>query len=92
VFWIVQEEAHILNIAVRPELRGKGIGKKLLEFSLGVMEEAGVVEVLLEVRRSNEAATRMYEDFGFEEIFTRKDYYGDEDAVVMRLEFEEGLI
>ncbi|MBI5599744.1 MAG: ribosomal protein S18-alanine N-acetyltransferase [Deltaproteobacteria bacterium] len=85
VFWIVAGEGHILNIAVDPELRGMGLARRLLAFILDFMSEKGVSEVYLEVRRSNEAARGLYHSSGFEEAFVREGYYGDEDAIVMRL-------
>ena len=46
-----------------------------------------VFEVFLEVRKSNAAARVLYRSFGFTEAFERKNYYGDEDAIVMTLVF-----
>lgn len=81
------EEAHILTIAVRPELRGQGIGRWLLLHLLAEAQEAGCASVLLEVRPSNEAAIRLYESLGFAVIGRRKRYYPDkEDALVLQLE------
>ncbi len=85
IFWIVYGEAHILNIAVHPDFRRRGIAKGLLNYSLDLMRERGVCEVYLEVRRSNAAALNLYRSAGFEKIYIRRNYYGDEDAVVMRL-------
>ena len=89
VFWIVDGEAHILNIAVKPEMRNMGLAKKLLSFSLGFMFEKGVRNAYLEVRTSNESAKKLYDRFGFKEVYVRKKYYGNEDAVVMMLDMEE---
>lgn len=92
VFWIVEAEGHILNIAVDPELRSMGLARRLLAFMLDFMEDGGVREVYLEVRRSNLAARKLYRSLGFEEVFTRQNYYGDEDAVVMRLTLSAGIL
>ncbi|MBI3754799.1 MAG: ribosomal protein S18-alanine N-acetyltransferase [Deltaproteobacteria bacterium] len=91
IFWVVANEAHILNIATHPDFRRRGIAKRFLVFALGRLEEAGVEEVFLEVRRSNIHAQRLYMGFGFKEIGIRKGYYGDnnEDAIVMALELEQ---
>ncbi|MBZ0220750.1 MAG: ribosomal protein S18-alanine N-acetyltransferase [Candidatus Methylomirabilis sp.] len=86
VFWIVHGEAHILNIAVAPALRGRGVASKLLALMLQLMKRNMVYEVFLEVRVSNEAARSLYKKFGFREAFVRKNYYGDEDAIVMVLD------
>ncbi len=87
VFWIVTDEAHILNIAVDPELRRQGLAKRLLCVALSFMEDRGVDVVHLEVRRSNTPAINLYRRFGFEEVYIRENYYGNEDAIVMRLVF-----
>ena len=87
IFWVVADEAHILNIVTHPDFRRRGIAKRLFMFTLGRLEGIGVREVFLEVRRSNISAQKLYRDFGFEEIGIRKGYYGNnnEDAVVMAL-------
>ena len=86
VLWIVHGEAHILNIAVTPEYRGRGIASRLLGLMLALMKRNLVYEVFLEVRVSNEAARDLYKKFGFSEAYIRKNYYGDEDAIVMVLD------
>lgn len=91
VYWIVQGEAHILNIAVAPEQRRKGLATWILETTLDFMRKNLVFEVFLEVRKSNAAALRLYRKLGFKETFERKNYYGDEDAIVMVLVFPENL-
>ena len=82
--WIVLDEAHVTNIAVLPEYRGKGIGRKLTEALLQYASNLGVVYATLEVRRSNEVAKRMYQALGFEYVGVRKKYYEDngEDALI----------
>lgn len=90
VFWVVEGEAHILNLAVNPDFRRKGVATRLLQTVLERMEENMVFAVFLEVRRSNKAAIRLYRNFGFKESYERKNYYGDEDAIVMTLFFDEG--
>ncbi len=85
IFWVVHGEAHILNIAVRPELKRMGLGRRLLTHTLSHMSERGVNEVFLEVRRSNREAVGLYEAFGFTTAYVREKYYGDEDAIVMKL-------
>lgn len=87
IFWVVHGEAHILNIAVKPEYRRMGIAAELLREALEYMRGNMVFEVFLEVRRSNAAARGLYAGFGFKEAYERKNYYGDEDAIVMTLEF-----
>jgi [ribosomal protein S18]-alanine N-acetyltransferase len=86
--WVLVDEAHVTNVVVREDLRGQGIGKKLM---VDLMEQAktkGALCATLEVRKSNEAALHLYEGLGFHQATVRKNYYPDnqEDAVVMMLD------
>ncbi len=83
--WVIGDEAHITNIAVDPECRRRGIGKRLLQELLDRARDFGARSVTLEVRRSNVAAQRLYEGQGFEARGVRKGYYTDtgDDAIVM---------
>ncbi|MBI5345367.1 MAG: ribosomal protein S18-alanine N-acetyltransferase [Deltaproteobacteria bacterium] len=83
VFWVVHGEAHILNLAVKKDLRRTGIASRLMEYVLEMMRSNMVFEAFLEVRASNKAARNLYRKLGFKEAYERKNYYGDEDAVVM---------
>lgn len=79
----ISGETHIINMAVHPEYRRKGIGKKLIE---SILNDKDVF--FLEVRVSNVPALKLYEKFGFNNVGTRKKYYADndEDAYIMRRE------
>ncbi len=78
------EDAQILNIAVAPQHRGHGIARKLMELAVSTARERGAEVLALEVRESNAAAIKMYEDLGFVRYFVRKGYYeGKEDALLM---------
>lgn len=83
-------EAHILNICIRSDLRGAGVGRKLMDFLLARARDEHMQEVFLEVRPSNTIAIRLYEILGFTRIGVRKAYYqstgGREDALVYKLE------
>jgi ribosomal-protein-alanine N-acetyltransferase len=84
------DEAHLLNIAVRRDLQGQGVGRLLLDHAVGLTREKGMQSILLEVRPSNDRAVDVYEKYGFAGIGVRKGYYpaGEnrrEDAIVMRL-------
>lgn len=90
--WIVLDEAHITNIAVLPEYRGKKIGKKLMTRQIKDSIVAGAVKMTLEVRVSNLTAISLYKKIGFIEAGLRKKYYEDnnEDAIIMWKYYEEG--
>ncbi len=85
----VVEEVHLLNITVRPDRQGQGLGRKLLDQLIALARDAGMHAVLLEVRPSNNHALMVYHHLGFVQIGQRKNYYpaagaGREDAIVMR--------
>ena len=87
--WLVADEYHILNIAVRPELHRRGIGARLLAFAINEAEEKDARVATLEVRRSNLGGRSLYRRFGFEDQRVRRNYYGPgEDAIVMDLRFD----
>ncbi|HNT23729.1 MAG TPA: ribosomal protein S18-alanine N-acetyltransferase [Anaerolineales bacterium] len=85
VTWLIMDEAHIATIAVHPEYRGRGIGRRLLAAVLFDCYVDGARSATLEVRVSNQVAQQMYTRFGFEEVGRRAHYYHDnnEDAVIM---------
>ena len=83
--WFVSGEVHINNIAVLPECRGRGYGSALLARVLEEGGAAGHSRATLEVRRSNDAARRLYERFGFHVAGVRPHYYTHpvEDALIL---------
>ena len=78
-------EMQLYNVAVHPSWRGRGLGRWLMQMVLERGRRQGAQTVLLEVRRGNEAARRLYESLGFTVLSTRRNYYRDpvEDALVM---------
>lgn len=85
VMRVTMQEAEILNLAVKPEFMGCGIGSLLMDECKKIAEEKGSEVVWLEVRKSNFRAIKFYERHGFFKVFERKNFYSDlEDAVVMR--------
>jgi len=86
-FWQVVDELHLINMAVKPEYRRQGLGRKLLHFILCQGKALGLKRATLEVRAANSAAQKLYEKVGFKNIAVRKGYYADnhEDAVIMWL-------
>ena len=85
---LILDEGHILDIAVRRELRGKGLGRLLVERVIAECREKGAEFVSLEVRTSNDSAINLYKRLGFIEIGRRKGYYENgEDALLMEYIF-----
>jgi [ribosomal protein S18]-alanine N-acetyltransferase len=82
---LVADELQINNVAVGPEHRGRGYGRALVESALEHGRAAGARTALLEVRRSNLAALRLYLALGFAQVGERPRYYSlpDEDALVL---------
>jgi len=84
--WILEDELHILNICVAGPYQRQGIGSQLLIHALGLKRDQEIETIFLEVRHSNDAALKLYEKFGFEVLYRRKNYYASgADALVMRL-------
>jgi ribosomal-protein-alanine N-acetyltransferase len=88
IAWVIFDELHIGNIAIRKRFRRKGIGERLVGELLSRGEERGIRLATLEVRISNESAVQLYKKFGFHEVAIRKSYYqpDGEDALVMLLQ------
>ena len=85
--WVL-DEMEIINLAVHPGQRRKGIASKLLTEFIRMFEAKGTRRIFLEVRERNVAAIMLYKKFGFVQAGTRKGYYTDtgEDALIMRLD------
>lgn len=88
--WLVIDEAHITNIAILPEFRGRGFGEALLRKMMEQCREKDIERMTLEVRVSNKVAQSLYKKLGFQEGAIRKNYYSDnqEDAIVMWVDVE----
>ena len=82
---LVAGELHVHNLGVDPAARRRGWGRMLMRVVLDVAAHAGARTALLEVRRSNEGARRLYESLGFGVLAARREYYRHptEDALVM---------
>lgn len=80
---LVEEDAHVTTLAVAPWARGRRLGTSLLMALVDRSLAGGARHLTLEVRASNESARLLYERFGFAPVGKRKNYYKDEDAVVM---------
>jgi ribosomal-protein-alanine N-acetyltransferase len=91
IYWLVADEMHILNLAVHPDQRRRGLAKSLLAAGLDRAKEAGAACAWLEVRPSNLPAQNLYAAFGFRQVGVRPRYYSDtqEDALLFSLCWED---
>ena len=87
VMSIVVGECHILNLCVKPQEQGRGLGRLVLRGLLNIACQYPVDTAILEVRPSNWRAVMLYLSEGFNEVGQRKDYYpakcGREDALIL---------
>lgn len=83
--WLILNEGHITNIAVKEDHKGKGIGNKIVEGLIRYCIEKDIDNMTLEVRKSNLVAISLYEKYGFISYGIRPKYYADdgEDAIIM---------
>lgn len=89
VGWLVLDEYQIGTIAVHPDFRRRGIGRRLMAAAIEEARGAGAVQVTLEVRAGNRSAQSLYEGFGFKIVGRRPRFYSDgEDALLMNLDIE----
>lgn len=81
----VLDEGQIINVAVHPDARRRGVGRRLMEAAQTYAKERGIVFLSLEVRESNIAARSLYSSLGWEEQGIRKGFYSHpvENACVM---------
>ena len=91
-FWVAAGEVSLLNVAVHPSARRRGLASRLLALMEDRGAKRGGESVFLEVRRSNIAGLALYAAEGYEQVGIRKGYYGDnkEDAVVMSKPLDVG--
>ena len=85
-------EAHLLNVCVRSDRQGIGLGRLFVRYVLRRAQVLGAETMFLEVRPSNMAAVALYDSLGFVEVGRRREYYpgdlGREDALVLALKLE----
>ena len=87
--WLIIDEAHVTNVAVHPDYRGRGYGERILRALMDLARENLMGLMTLEVRRSNAVAQSLYHKVGFIDVGYRKRYYEDnkEDALIMYIQF-----
>jgi len=86
----VMGETDMMNVAVHPDWRRKGIAEKLVSSLVEELKQLASHCLTLEVRASNDPAIALYEKLGFGQIGRRKNYYRNprEDALILRKEWE----
>lgn len=83
--WVSFNQAEVMSVAVDPSFRGQGVGTILFGELIKAVKARGATAITLEVRPSNEAAIKLYKNFGLRSVGRRKGYYLDngEDALIM---------
>ena len=81
---IIIDESDIMNIVVKKSYRNNGIGSLLLENLILISNKKNLIFINLEVDCKNTIAINLYKKFGFEEISLRKNYYKNNDAIIMK--------
>lgn len=86
---VIAGEGELMRIAVRPECRGRGYARRMMDRLVESARERGADSITLEVRSSNTAAINLYKAYGFSQEAVRKNYYTAprEDALIMWLHF-----
>jgi [ribosomal protein S18]-alanine N-acetyltransferase len=94
IVWLVHDELHVLNVAVAPEARRRGVARALLAEVEARAAAEGAAMATLEVRRSNEPARALYRTLGYQEVGVRPRYYAEdgEDAILMDKDLRHGAI
>jgi [ribosomal protein S18]-alanine N-acetyltransferase len=89
--WIAADELHIIAIGTEPSQRRRGLARQLVRAALDFARDERLRLLILEVRRSNTAATALYRSFGFSISRLRRDYYASpaEDGIEMQLVLDE---
>jgi [ribosomal protein S18]-alanine N-acetyltransferase len=93
VFWVLLEEAQLLNIVVDLPFRGRGMAKEVLRCVVNQAVKGGAKRITLDVRRTNQAAIQLYQSAKFAITQVRKGFYSDgEDAYLMTLDLTDTVI
>jgi len=88
--WLVADEVHILDVAVHPDHRRRGVGKVLMREIFVEARRRGACSASLEVRVSNQPAIALYHTLGFSQVSIRRRYYENgEDALLMVCAFTD---
>ena len=81
-------DCDIMNIVVKKDFRNQGIGSLLLKELINLSKSLNIKNLFLEVNEKNTPAISLYNKFGFKKISIRKNYYKNNNAIVMRLDLK----
>ncbi len=83
VIWNVADEIQLNDIAVSPDFRRTGVGTELIQHIISMPFKIKPAKIFLEVREKNLRAVQFYKSLSFYETGRRKNYYGDDNAILM---------
>jgi ribosomal-protein-alanine N-acetyltransferase len=83
IFREIEPEIEIFKIGVKKKYQRKGVGTKLIQKLIEIAREKNISKIFLEVKASNLSAYNFYKKLGFKEMYRRKNYYGNEEAIIM---------
>lgn len=83
---IISPEAELFDIAISKEYQGKGYSKLLMNYFVDLCKQSNCNTIFLEVNSINNVAINLYQKYGFAKYSLRKNYYGDNDAILMKCE------
>ena len=83
---IISPEAELFDIAISKDFQGQGYSNLLMQNLIDVCKKCGCNTIFSEVNSINHKAIKLYEKFGFNKYSLRKNYYGDNDAILMKCE------
>jgi len=83
IFREIKPEIEVFKIGVKKEYQRKGLGTKLMQKLIEFAKEKNISKIFLEVKASNLSAYNFYKKLGFKETYRRKNYYYNEEAIVM---------
>lgn len=81
---VIAPESELFDVAIDEEFQGRGYSKILMDFYLNFAKEKGCDTIFLEVNNMNMKAIGLYQKYGFTEYGRRKNYYGSNDAILMK--------
>ena len=90
IYELHKNQLHVLNFAVRPDVRRRGIGEQMVEKLVGKLSQQRRNRITLEIRETNLAAQLFFRSLDFKAVSVLRDFYEDsaEDAYVMQYRYQ----